>query len=206
MIRRHLEEGLLTLVIDRPDKANALTSEMLNVLADHVESVFDDPNVKIIALTGAGKVFSSGADLGDVGQGLSTDPVWERLSGAIANCPVLTVAVLNGTVAGGAMGMVLACDIRIAVPTAKAFYPVVKLGYLPQPSDPARMAAIVGASHAKRVFLTGAVLSAQEAEDIGLFDFLNKAPMDAMRHLVQDTLSAERSHIAGIKSLFRQKN
>lgn len=202
MIRKDFNDGLLTLTIDRPDKANALTSEMLKALADHFEAAAMDEDVKVVALTGAGKVFSSGADLGDVGAGLSTDPVWERLSGAIANCPVLTIAALNGTVAGGAMGMVLACDMRIAVPTAKAFYPVVKLGFLPQPSDPARLAAIVGASQAKRMLLTGAVITGQEAKEIGLFDRLDDTPMDAAQALIKDTLAAERSHVAGIKALF----
>ena len=202
MIRKAFSDGFLTLTIDRPDKANALTSEMLGILADHVEAAAQDESVKVIALTGAGKVFSSGADLGDVGNGLSTDPVWERLSGAIANSPVLTIAVLNGTVAGGAMGMVLACDLRIAVPTAKAFYPVVKLGFLPQPSDPARLAAIVGAPNAKQVLVTGAVLSAQEAKEMGLFDHLDDAPMETARALVKDTLAAERSHVTDIKALF----
>ena len=70
--------------------------------------------------------------------GLATSDVWERLSGAIAALPCLTVAALNGTLAGGANGMALACDLRIAVPSAKFFYPVMKLGFLPQPSDPAR--------------------------------------------------------------------
>lgn len=202
MIRSDLSDGLLILTIDRTDKANALTAAMLGELADQFDAAAKDVAVKVIALTGAGRVFSSGADLEDVGKGLSTDPVWERLSGAVANCPVLTIAVLNGTVAGGAMGMVLACDMRIAVPTAKAFYPVVKLGFLPQPSDPDRLAAIVGASHAKRMLLTGAVITAEEAKDIGLFDRLEDMPMEAMRALVQETLAAERSHVAGIKALF----
>ncbi|MEO9823374.1 MAG: enoyl-CoA hydratase/isomerase family protein [Paracoccaceae bacterium] len=202
MIRRDQEDGLLTLTIDRPDKANALTSQMLNDLADYVEAGSADKSVKVIALTGAGKVFSSGADLGDVGAGLSTDPVWERLSGVLAACPVLTIAALNGTVAGGAMGMVLACDMRIATPKAKAFYPVIKLGFLPQPSDPARLAAIVGASQAKRILLTGAVLVADEAKEIGLFDRLEEDPLQATRNLVKDTLAAERSHGAQIKALF----
>lgn len=202
MIRRNQSDGLLTLTIDRPDKANALTSDMLGTLADHVEEAAKDDSVKVIALTGAGKVFSSGADLGEVGNGLSTDPVWERLSGAIANSPVLTIAALNGTVAGGAMGMVLACDLRIASPSAKAFYPVVKLGFLPQPSDPKRLAVIVGAPHAKRVLLTGAVLDAREANEIGLFDRLDDTPMETVHTLIKDTLAAERSHVAGVKALF----
>ena len=63
-------------------------------------------------LTGRGKAFSAGMDLEAAQSGLPTDPVWERLSGALTALPCLTIAALNGTVAGGAMGMVLACDLR----------------------------------------------------------------------------------------------
>ena len=75
--------------------------------------------------------------------------MWERLSGAIAAFPGLTIAALNGTLAGGATGMALACDLRLAVPGARFFYPVMRLGFLPQPSDPARLAALVGPARAR---------------------------------------------------------
>ena len=203
MIHRDVANGVLTLTIDRQDKANALTAEMLGTLADHVEAAAIDKGVKVVMLTGAGKVFSSGADLAEVGKSLSTDPAWERLSAAIASSPVLTIAVLNGTVAGGAIGMVLATDLRIAVPTAKLFYPVIRLGFLPQPSDPGRLAAIVGPSQAKRILLTGAVVTADEAIKMNLFDRLDADPMAAALEMVADTLSADRDHVAAIKALFR---
>ena len=125
--------NLWTVTLNRPEKANALTKDMLEELADIAESARD---AKVFVLTGAGKVFSAGADLDAAKAGLATDPVWERLSGAIAALPGLTIAALNGSLAGGAFGMALACDLRIAVTGAKFFYPVMKLGYLPPPSDP----------------------------------------------------------------------
>ena len=203
MIHKSQSDGLVTLTIDRPDKANALTAKMLASLADIMEAATSDVSVKAILLTGAGKVFSSGADLAEMGAGLSTDSVWERLSGAIAKCPVLTIAALNGTVAGGALGMVLACDLRIAVPTAKVFYPVMKLGFLPQPSDPTRLAQLVGPAKAKMIFLAGAVMTAEEALQFGLFDQLDESPVKAATALAQDVLAADRDHIAAIKALIR---
>ena len=95
-------------------------------------------------------MFSAGADLDEARAGLAVSDIWERLSGAIAALPGLSICALNGTLAGGAMGMALACDLRIAVPGAKFFYPVMKLGFLPQPSDPARMAALVADTPLKR--------------------------------------------------------
>ena len=68
--------------------------------------------------------------------------------------------------------MVLACDLRIAVPSAKFFYPVMKLGYLPQPSDPVRMAALIGPSRTKMIFLAGQKITADMAYGFGLVDEL----------------------------------
>jgi enoyl-CoA hydratase/carnithine racemase len=124
-----LRDGALwTLRLNRPEKANSLTRDMLSDLASAARAAKDE--ARAVILTGTGKVFSAGADLDAARAGLATDPVWEDLSGAIADLPCLTIAALNGTVAGGAFGMVLACDLRIAVPGAKFFYPVMKLGCL----------------------------------------------------------------------------
>ena len=83
------------------------------------------------------------------------------------------------TAAGGALGMVLACDLRIAVPTATIFYPVMRLGFLPQPSDPARLAALAGPSRAAMVLMAGQKIGADEALAWGLVDEL--VPADELR-------------------------
>ena len=139
MIELDRAGDIWTVTINRPDKANSLTHAMLVELADIMEEA---QAARAVILTGRGKVFSAGADLDEARAGLAKSDVWERLSGAVAALPGLSIAALNGTLAGGAMGMALACDLRIAVPGAKFFYPVMKLGFLPQPSDPARMAAL----------------------------------------------------------------
>ena len=127
------------------------------------------------------------------------------MSSAIASLPCLTIAALNGTVAGGAMGMVLACDIRIATPEAKAFYPVMKLGFLPQPSDPPRLAALIGAARAKLILMGGVKASADEALAWGLFDLIVPAEdlLPAARELAADTLAADPAHARAIKALIR---
>jgi enoyl-CoA hydratase/carnithine racemase len=160
---------------------------------------------QVLILTGAGKVFSAGADLDAARAGLATDPVWEELSGAIADLPCLTIAALNGTVAGGAFGMVLACDLRIAVPEAKFFYPVMKLGFLPQPSDPGRLVALVGPARAKLILMAGAKLGAAEALAAGLVDEVvsGDALMARATELAADALAAAPDHVAAIKRLCR---
>ncbi|WP_417525239.1 enoyl-CoA hydratase/isomerase family protein [Marinovum sp.] len=202
MIDLSRDGGLWVVTINRPDKANSLTPEMLERL---VEIAGEAQEAQVLVLTGAGTVFSAGADLEAAKAGLATSDVWERLSGAIAALPGLTIAALNGTLAGGAFGMAVACDMRIAVPEAKFFYPVMKLGYLPQPSDPGRLAALVGPARAKLVLMGGAKLSAEEALRFGLVERLvpREELMAAVRELAGDTLAATPEIARGIKALCR---
>ncbi len=200
MIDVEIEGGLWLLRLNRPEKANSLTREMLATLADEVERA-GRADARAVILTGAGKVFSAGADLDAARAGLATDGVWERLSGAIAAAPFLTIAALNGTLAGGAMGMALACDLRLSVPGAKVFYPVMKLGFLPQPSDPARLRALVGPARAKMILMAGAKIEAAEALTWGLVDRICDDPLAEARALATDTISASAEHVAAIKRM-----
>ena len=200
MIRCDKDGDLWTVTIDRPEKAGALTREMLTKLADIAEAAQD---AKALILTGVGPVFSAGADLEAAKAGLATDPVWERLSDAIARLPGLTIAALNGTVAGGAFGMVLACDLRIAVPRANFFYPVMKLGFLPQPSDPPRLTALVGPARAKMILMAGQKVSATDACGWGLVDQICDPDqlIPQARAFSCDVLAATPTHAAAIKAM-----
>ncbi len=202
MINVELEGRLLTLTLNRPDKANSLTRLMLEEL-DNALAQAEMKGVRAVILTGVGHVFSAGADLDDARAGLATDPVWERLSARIAGLPCLTIAALNGTLAGGAMGMVLACDVRLCVASAKFFYPVMKLGFLPQPSDPRRMSALIGPARTKMILMGGARIDAPEAFAWGLIDRIcpPDALMDDARTLAADVMAASADHVAAIKRL-----
>ncbi len=189
-----------TVTLDRADKANALTHEMLNDLAEVAERAQD---ARALILTGSGRVFSAGADLEAARAGLATSPVWERLSGAIAALPGLTIAALNGTVAGGAMGMVLACDLRVAVAEAKFFYPVLKLGFLPQPSDPGRLAGLVGPAQAKYILLGGQKVTATDALRTGLVDEIvaGDSLLQRAQELTHDSVAADPEITRAIKAM-----
>ena len=198
-----MTDGALTVItLNRADKANALNAQMLQDLADAVE---DAQDAQALILTGAGKVFSAGMDLEAAKSGLATSPVWERLSGAIAAFPGLSIAALNGTVAGGAMGMVLACDLRISVPGAKVFYPVMKLGFLPQPSDPMRLAQLIGPARAKLILMGGQKVTVEEAHGFGLIDEIvtHGDVLARARDLSADTLAAASAHARAIKAFFQ---
>jgi enoyl-CoA hydratase/carnithine racemase len=193
------EDGLWIATINRPEKANSLTAEMLEQLSEIAEAAQE---ARVLVLTGTGKVFSAGADLEAAKAGLATSPLWERLSGAIARLPGLSICAMNGTVAGGAMGMFLACDMRISVPGAKVFYPVMKLGFLPQPSDPPRLARLVGPARAKRVLMAGEKITVEEAATWGLIDRISDGDvLEDARAMAADVLSATSTHAAAIKRM-----
>lgn len=201
MIRRQDEGPLSILTLDRPDKANSLTRSMLADLTAHLREL--SGQAQAVILTGEGRVFSAGADLDEARAGLATDPVWQELSATLAAMPALTVAALNGTLAGGAFGMALACDIRLGVPGATFFYPVMKLGFLPQPPDPARLAALIGPGRARMILMTGARIEADEALAWGLIDRIvpPQALIATARDLTAAACAAPQGHPGRIKAM-----
>ena len=200
MITLDRQEGLWKITLNRPEKANALTAAMLQELAEIAEAA---QQARALIITGAGGVFSAGGDLDEMADGLATSELWERLSTAIAAVPGLSIAALNGTLAGGAMGMALACDIRLAVPQAKFFYPVMKRGFLPQPSDPLRMTALIGPARTKLILMGGQKLTAQEALQFGLIERVVE-PEDLLptaENIAADTMAASPEIARGIRML-----
>lgn len=206
MIR--IDRGALrwTLTIDRAQKANALTGEMLQTLCDAVAEAATRPP-RVLVITGAGdKVFSAGADLAQTTGGpvLTRSPLWGQLSDGIAALPCLTIARINGTLAGGAFGMALACDLRVAVSGAGFFYPVLARGFLPQPGDVPRLIALMGPARAKALLMGGQRLDAAQAQAAGLVDRV--VPADeldaAVDALAQAAEGASPVALAAIKAMF----
>jgi len=194
MIRLDREGAVWTLTLDRPDKANALTREMLVRIRD-IAAAAEQADLAALILTGEGRVFSAGADMEAARAGLAIDGVWEEVSSRLARLPCLTVAALNGTLAGGAFGMVLACDVRIAVPGATFFYPVMQLGFLPQPSDPARLAALVGPARAKMLLMAAQRIDAPTAHAWGLVDRIVEDDLMAAARALTEAPVAAPAHI-----------
>lgn len=202
MIVQNSVDKIVTLTINRPNKANALTESMLVSLIEALDAAADSPTRAVI-VTGNGRTFSAGADLDEARAGLVQSDLWNRLSARMATMPCLTIAAINGTIAGGAFGMMLASDIRIAVPSAQFFYPVMRLGFLPPESDPRRLAALIGVGRAKMILMAGARISADEARNWGLVDQVVQPErlIPVAQGLATDVLSASPEHVMAIKSM-----
>ena len=163
MIGLDRADGVWTVTLDRPEKANALTEDMLRRLAEIAEEAQE---ARAFVLTGTGPVFSAGADLEAARAGLARSPLWERLSGAIAALPCVSIAALNGTAAGGCMGMVLACDLVVAAETAKFGHPAGRdLGI---PPTVFLWPMLIGMKKTREFLYTARLFSAAEAERLGL--------------------------------------
>ena len=198
-LKKH-KNAVWEIKINRPEKANSLSSEMLEELLTIIEKANE---AKGVILTGKGQTFSAGADLSEVKSGLAMSAIWEKLSKSLKELNYVTIAALNGTVAGGAFGMILACDIRICVPSSRFFYPVMKMGYLPQPSDPKRLIDLIGPGRAKLMLVAGEKLDSDKAYKFGLVDEVVTVENLIIRahELLAASLSARSDHITGIKHL-----
>lgn len=161
--------GLAHITISRPAKRNSLTVPMWRSLADIVASVCRDPAVNLIAVQGAGKHFSAGADLGDVltatGSAASAREYCSIVSSAlttVVTASVPTVALIDGVAVGGGAELALAADIRLMTPRARLALPLARLGVVPDRLTVRRLLALVGPGIARSLLLEGAVLTAAD--------------------------------------------
>ncbi|RLA13787.1 MAG: enoyl-CoA hydratase/isomerase family protein [Gammaproteobacteria bacterium] len=149
---------LWTLRLNRPDKANALSIEMLEALKTRLVEAAEDSALRALIITGTGeRVFCAGVDLSELIREPddAQDSLWKDVSGALNSLPILTIALINGDCIGGAMTLALGCDIRVSVPQASFSYPVLQNGILPGVEDVSRMRALMGPGRASAILLAG---------------------------------------------------
>jgi enoyl-CoA hydratase len=179
MIRVDTSEGIATVTIDRPEVKNALNLETVQGLRSALRTLEGDESVGVLILTGAGETaFVSGADINDIrarsrDEGLAA--INSSLFAEIERFPRPTVAAINGYALGGGCEMALACDLRIAADTAKFGQPELGLGIIPGAGATQRLPRIVGLGRAKHLILTGEIIDAKQALEIGLVSALAPA-------------------------------
>ena len=163
--------GILT--IDRQEALNALNSQVLNDLDAAIDEVAANDDVYVVVLTGAGRSFVAGADIGEMKQFSSIDGRNFGIHGGnvflkLENMAKPVIAAINGFALGGGCELSMACDIRLASEKAKFGQPEVGLGITPGFGGTQRLARIVGVSNAMELILTAKVIGAAEAKAIGL--------------------------------------
>jgi enoyl-CoA hydratase/carnithine racemase len=168
--------GVLRLTINDPERRNPLSMSLFQALEGEVRSVPGD--VGVLVLTGAGdEVFASGADLSELGQksgkglGGGFGEAMESAQAAIEACPAPVVARIQGHCLGAGYQLALACDLRVAVDTARVGVPASRFGLLPGPVHHRRMIQQLGPQVTRLLMLTGRSFSGEEAVRTGLVDF-----------------------------------
>lgn len=168
-----IEDAIATVTLDRPP-VNALTVELLAELESRLDELATHERVKVVVITGAGRVFVAGADLHRLAQITSSRQGTEM---ALAGQAVLdkieafdkpVIAAINGACLGGGLELALACHIRLAAEGARLGLPEITLGLIPGFGGTQRLPRLIGRSKATELILTGAILSAQEAQTLGL--------------------------------------
>jgi methylglutaconyl-CoA hydratase len=167
--------GVATLTLQRPKIHNAFDDVLIATLIDALRELEEDPDVRVLVLTGSGPSFSAGADLSwmkRMAQASEKDNRRDarqlaKLMRTLNHLAMPTIAKVNGPALGGGVGLVACCDIAIAAEEARFGLTEVRLGLVPAVISPYVIDAI-GARHARRLFQTAQVFDAREAERIGL--------------------------------------
>lgn len=163
--------GVATITLNRPDKLNAFTDEMLAALGDALEAAARDPQVRCIVLTGSGRGFCAGQDLGAVGERGDADAgfrahlehTYNRVIRTIRTVEKPVIGAVNGVAAGAGASVALACDLRIAAENAQFIQSFVGVGLVPDSGATWVLPRLVGYARAYELAVTAERLSAQDA-------------------------------------------
>ncbi len=167
--------GLATITLNRPERMNAVDQEMIKELVRGTEEVKDDPEVKVVILTGRGKGFCAGGDLDssiydirDPGELFAVVMMFGQVSLNLKTMPKPVIAMVNGVAAGAGLSFVLACDIIMASDRARFGHAYLNIGVQSDAGATYFLPRIVGVPKACELIFTGEIIDAREAERIGL--------------------------------------
>jgi enoyl-CoA hydratase/carnithine racemase len=190
-------------VLNRPEKRNAMSQELLRVLAAELRAAAAEEAVHCVVLRGEGPVFSAGVDLVELAASTGAPGHLRPFRQVFLDCPNLceemakpVVCQIHRTCVGGALEVALGCDLRIASSDAQLGLPEVKFGIIPDVGGSTRLPAVVGLGRAKELIMTARLIDAAEAERIGLVNRV-VAPEEleqATQALVDELLA--NSHVA----------
>lgn len=184
------------LILNRPDRHNALGAIELEAMLSAFETVKHDPEIRVLVVTGAGdKTFSSGAALNDLNSGKITPDYFQSVMHELAVLPVPTIARINGNIFGGATELALSCDFRVGVEDGRLRVPAASIGLCYPAAGITRFVEKLGGNAPRRMLLASEALYADELQRIGFLDYL--APRDQLDERVEELAL----HIAGLAPL-----
>ena len=204
--------GVATLTLNRPDKHNAMSGEMIGELTAAAHHIGQDDTIRVVVLTGTGKSFCAGGDLGWMKQQMAADSATRFVEArklaemlqALNTLPKPLIGALQGNAFGGGVGMAAVCDVAIGVDHLKMGLTETKLGIIPATIGPYVLARM-GEALARRVFMSARLFGAQEAKELGLLARVVPADqlMEAVESEVTPYLNCAPGAVAAAKQLTR---
>ena len=177
-------------VLNRPQKRNAFSLELIGDLEQALQAAAADPDVHVVVLRGEGPMFSSGIDLNALsGVDAHTHTLrafrnaWIRAVALLEEMPKATICQIHGACIGGALETALGCDLRVAAADAVLGLPETRMGLIPDVGGSSRLPQLVGLGRAKELIMTGRLINGEEAERIGLVN--RAAPADELEAATQ---------------------
>jgi methylglutaconyl-CoA hydratase len=216
-LQTHTDSGIHTILLNRPEKRNALNHQLIEELTDALESFAANRSCRVLIITGAGSAFCAGLDLEHLramaeqsGTSATLDYRLdaERIAGlfrTLYTLPKPSIAAVNGPAIAGGMGIATLCDFTLAVPEAKFGYTEVRIGFIPAIVS-AFLRMQVGEKTCRDLLLTGRILSAEEAQALGLVTRMVPEPelMAESKSLAQRLLRNSPAAMESTKRLLRQ--
>ena len=204
--------GVTLITINRPARSNALDEAILLALPDLLASLAEDDSTRAVVLSGAGACFSAGGDLDVIRSVASSPPDWTerfleevmRSSLALYDLPKPTIAAVNGPVAGGALGLALACDIRLASATATFSASFIHMGLLPDLGASWLLPRVMGPGPALEFLVAGRRVEAVEAQQLGLVSRLCEDPLESALDLASVMASMPPQATVATKRMLRE--
>jgi len=213
-ITTHRQDGVVTVMLNRPEALNAITPTMLGALGDNLEELANDETARVVILTGAGRAFSAGVDLKALGDreltngkvGDILDLPARRVTELLSTMPAVTVAKVNGFCFTGALELALACDLVIAANEAKFGDTHAKFGLRPTWGMSQRLPRLIGIAAARELSFTARTFTGAEARAMGLAArSVPLAELDvATRDLVDSITANSTDSLRAYKDLYRQ--
>jgi enoyl-CoA hydratase len=186
------DAGVAVLTLNRPDRLNAWNAQMRDEMATAVREIVNDDELRALVIRGAGRAFSAGEDVRGMGAlaEVSTK-TFRRVARQIHSVfdeiealEIPVIAAINGVAAGGGLELALSCDFRMAAESAKLGFPENNVGLIPGSGGCSRLVKLLGLPRAKRLVMTGEMVSAQAALQVGLVEEV--LPDDALlRHALE---------------------
>ena len=203
-------DGVARIVLNRPDKLNAISPGLLEDLGDACAAIERDARVRVVTLTGSGRAFCAGADLavvqevaGDAARWRSFIDLWHRVFNRLEALPRVVIAGVHGLALAGGIELVLACDLVVADEQARLGDQHANFGLVAGGGGSQRLPRVIGARRAKELMLLGGWLDAREAAAWGLVNRLAPAGKlgETLDALVAELLGKSVSASATVKTL-----